>query len=426
MRLRAAFPRTVLCAALGLVLAAGAQAADRSFEVDFSGSFGLSGRWYPETGAYPGQGPHGSGFVVEPTLFVEDSDGRSLTLTPFLRYDSVDERRTHVDLREAYLLLFGQFGDGEWELRLGMDRVFWGVAESNHLVDIVNQADTVEHPNEKSRLGQPMVHLTLTGHLGTAELFLLPFHRQRTYPGRRGRWGPPLEIDPDEVEYESSAGQHHVDLAARYSHSFGPLDLGLSAFHGTTREPILRLASFRPIPIPGGPPIWVPHTLGAYYPQISQVGLDAQLTVESWLFKLEAIHRAGLPNALDVKDDFAGAVLGAEYTFHSVFESAADLNLLGEWSYDGRRLKATRLFQNDVFLAARLTLNDMQGTEVTAALLYDLDYVTRTVTIGWARRLSDQWSLRLEAALTFASDDADFIYLVRRDSFIGLDLVYNL
>ncbi len=108
---------------------------------DFSGRLSAEGRWYPSPGAHTDQRSYAGGFVAEPKLYLEDDAGRSFTLTPFFRYDGADLGRTHADLREAYLLLFGEISDDEWELRLGVDRVFWGVAESRHLVDIINQID---------------------------------------------------------------------------------------------------------------------------------------------------------------------------------------------------------------------------------------------------------------------------------------------
>ena len=287
-----------------LVVAAEARAEMGDIEHSFSGRYSLESRWYPQSPAYPGQRSHATGFVVEPTLFLEDPEGRSFTLTPFFRGDGADSRRTHADVREAYLLLFGELGEGEWEARLGVDRVFWGVAELYNPVDIVNQADLVEHPDGKTKLGQPMAHLTFAGDWGTAELFALPWHRERTFPGRHGRLRSGLVVDPDLVEYESGAEERHLDVAARYSHSFGLLDIGLSVFDGTSREPALRPASFRlvpgpdgmPLPGPDGMPLVVPTALAPYYPQIRQFGLDAQITAESFLLKLEAIHRTGAPN----------------------------------------------------------------------------------------------------------------------------------
>ena len=439
MRFRAVLRHAALGAACGVGLVAGARAEAGSIEHELSGRLSIESRWFPEPAAHSGQRSHASGFVAEPTLHLEDAEGRSFTLTPFFRYDSADSRRTHADLHEAYLLLFGEAGDGEWEARIGIDRVFWGVAESNHLVDIVNQTDLIEHPNQESKLGQPMAHLTWSGDWGTAELFALPWLRERTYAGRHGRLRAGLVVDDNQVSYESAAEERHMDVAARYSHSFGPLDLGLSFFDGTSREPSLQPASFRPaldandVPITcdGIPVPAVPGALAPYYGQIRQLGLDAQVTTEAALFKLEAIHRAGArtrPNCqhpIGEEEDYAAFVLGGEYTFYSVLESAIDLSLLGEWNYDERGRRSTSEFQDDIFLAGRLAFNDVQSTELVAGILADTDYSTRTMTVEWNRRLSDQWSLRVEAVALLDVDEADPVHVTRRDSFIGLDLIYN-
>ena len=435
--------RAALVAAFAVVVgAAEAWAETEDIEAEFSGSLRLESRWHPQSAAYPDQRAHGSGFVAEPTLYVEDAEGRSLTLAPFFRFDAADSRRSHADLREAYLLLFGELGDGEWEARLGIDRVFWGVAELNNLVDIVNQADLVERPDGKTKLGQPMAHLTLSGDWGTAELFALPWHRERTFPGRHGRLRSELVVDHDLVEYESGAEERRLDLAARYGHSFGPLDIGLSFFDGTSREPSLRPV-FRPVidPTTGAPalhpdtgePILIPEgSLAPYYAKIRQLGLEAQLTAEALLLKLEAIHRAGARNLPAPRNRFVGDeesytafVVGGEYTLYSVFESAIDLGLLGEWHHDDRDRSSTHQFQNDIFLAARLGFNDVEGTEVTAAIVADTDYGSRTMSVEFSRRLSDEWTLRLETIAMLEIDEADPIRATWRDSFIGVGLTYN-
>ena len=437
----AARGRAAFVGVLGaLAVAAEAGAESGGFEPSFSGRFGLESRWYPQSPAHVGQRSHATGFIAEPTLFLEDDEGRSFTLTPFFRFDGADSRRTHADLREAYLLLFGEIGEGEWEARLGVDRVFWGVAELYNPVDIVNQSDLVEHPDGKTKLGQPMAHLTFAGDWGTAEVFALPWHRERTYPGRHGRLRSGLVVDPDLIEYESGAEERHLDVAARYSHSFGLLDFGLSVFDGTSREPSLRPAAPRPVLGPTGAPavdprtgtpILIPTALAPFYPQVRQFGLDAQITTESALLKLEAIHRAGARNLptprspFGEEEDYAAFVVGGEYTIHSVFESDADLSLLGEWHRDDRGRRSTHQFQNDVFLAARVGFNDVDGTELTAAVVADTDYGSRTMSIEFRRRLSDEWSLRLETTAMLDIDEADPIRTTWRDSFIGAELTYS-
>ncbi|MDE0164553.1 MAG: hypothetical protein OXL36_05610 [Bryobacterales bacterium] len=413
--------RRVVSGSIWILAAVFAARADAEIvDRDFSGRFSAESRWFPATGAFPGQRSLASGFVAEPKLYLEDAAGRSFTLTPFFRYDHSDPRRTHFDLREAYLLLLGDIGDDQWELRLGVDRVFWGVTESQHLVDIVNQIDFVEHPGGESKLGQPMVHLTWSGNWGVAEVFGLPYHRARTFSGLQGRLRLPLVIDNERVTYESAAGEWHFDFASRYSHSFGLLDLGVSLFDGTSREPFLFPGSDA-----GGMPAFT-----QYYAQIRQFGLDAQMTVGSWLFKLEAIQRSGARNLLGLEEDYAATVFGGEYTFYSVFGSAADVTLLGEWNYDGRGRNATpnrspNTLENDLFSGTRLAFNDVQSTEITVSFLTDLGRATRALALEFDRRITGQWSMHFEAVSLLSVDRADLHYAMRDDSFVELNLVYN-
>ncbi len=400
--------------ALATILGNSTTLAD-GFLYEFSGQVAVEKRWYPDSAAYPGQRSGTTGFVIEPELYIEAPSGWSFNLVPFLRHDGADSRRNHADLREAYFLTYGEIGDSEWELRAGVDHVFWGVTESNHLVDVINQTDLVEHPDEQRKLGQLMIHNTWSGSWGVAELFLLPHHRERTFPGRKGRLRSALIVDHAHASYESSSGDRHIDYALRYSRSLGSVELGFSLFDGTSREPV-----YRPLLLTTGP-VLAPH-----YEQIRQFGLDAQLIVDAWLFKLEAIHRDGAQNIRLQEEDFSALVAGAEYTFFSIFRSAIDLSLLGEWNYDQRGDNATRNLQDDWFLAAHLAFNDIQNTEISASILSDRDHSSDILVMEFNRRLSDSWTMGLEWFSILDADEADIqLHQLSRDSFLEFRITYS-
>lgn len=388
--------------------------------VEYSGRLSTEAWHFPDSAAYPGQRSYAGGLALETTVYMEDDDGRSITLTPFLRYDAGDPERTHADIREAFLLTYGDVGDDEWEMRLGVDQVFWGVVESRPLVDIVNQVDIVEHPNEKTKLGQPMAHFTLSGEWGALEFFGMTWHRERTYPGVHGRLRTGQVVDRNLVSYESAAEEWHVDFASRFSGRFGPFDIGLSLFDGTNREPVL-------VPTLSGSRL----VLAPHYEQIRQYGLDAQLTTGSLLLKLEAIHRTGAKNSrLDQhfnfeEEDYSAYVAGGEYTFSSVWDSNADLVLFAEWLHDDRGQRATNVFENDLFLAARLGLNDVQSTEFVLSVLASLENSSYILGAEFKRRLTDYWFLHVEASTYHEIAEADTVYPVRRDSFLRVNLDYN-
>lgn len=406
------------CAFAALVLALAPAGAVRAAAYDFSGVASIQSRWYPETAAFSGQRSHASGLLAEPTLHIESDGGARFSLTPFLRYDSADSRRTHADIREAYLLVYGELGENFWEFRFGVDQVFWGVAELHNLVDIVNQFDIIEHPREEAKLGQPMARLTLSGDWGVAELLALPYHRERTFSGPNGRLRPGRLILKDSL-YESAAEERHLDMAARYGNTAGPLDFGLSAFAGTNREPFF---------VPAVPENLIPDEttpLIPYYEQIRQFGLDAQLTLGSWLYKLEAIRRNGARNLIGEEQDYRAFILGAERTLYSVFGSVADLTLLAEWHDDSRGRRATNAWANDIFAAAHVALNDVQGTQIAVGMLGDVSHNSRTLSVEFKRRLSDYWSLRVEAIANLRVDPRDIYYDARRDSFVAVHFNYN-
>ena len=399
------------CALAALLLAAAGGAEARP--PDLSGDVRFQARWYPQSAAFPDQRSHTGGLVVEPGLYWEAGDTTSLTVTPLFRYDSADPRRTQADLREAYMLTYGDWDENSWELRLGIDQVFWGVAELNNLVDIINQLDQLGHPRDRPKLGQPMAHLTISGDWGIAEAFLLPYHRARTFPGRTGRHRSGRTISRDAL-YESDAEEHHLDYALRYSTAVGLLDLGLSAFVGTSREPAFVVSSGVNAPL-------VP-----YYEQIRQFGIDAQFTTDPWLYKMEAVHRAGARNLFGREQDYVAFNVGLERTFGAVFGSVADITLLSEWHYDGRGSGATGPWANDLFVMGVLALNDVRSTEVVAGVQADLRHDSRTMNLEFKRRLAERWTMRLEAIVNLSTDRHDLAYDARRDSFLGVEFALGL
>jgi hypothetical protein len=371
--------------------------------VEVSGFVGVDGRLFLHGPATPGVVANSGSLVLQPEFFVESADGRhSAVLVPFLRLDSADGRRSHFDIRE---MLYHRY-EADWELRLGLGKVFWGVTESRHLVDIINQDDGVENPDGEDKLGQPMLNLTLKRDFGVLDLFLLPGFRERTFPGQRGRLRSVPAVDADAALYESGAGRQRIDLAVRYSHSIGDYDIGLAHFHGTAREPLL---------IPDLDPSGQPR-LRPRYDVIHRSALDLQATKGAMLWKLETVFQSGQgPSHI-------AWVAGGEYTLFGVAGGSADLGLLVEHLLDGRGGSAPGPFQNDLFLGARLALNDEASSELLAGVIEDLTGDGRVLSLEGSRRFSDRWTLDLEARVWAGIPARSSFASVRRDDYIQISL----
>ena len=399
----------------GLLLLLAVPAGAEAVFQEVTGRFTLEGRYFPQSSIQSGQREQSLSVVGEPEVYLENEAGQGLLFKPFLRYDSADTRRSHWDIREAYGLFFGEFEDSEWELRAGIDKVFWGVAESRHLVDVINQTDLVEAPDQEEKLGQPMVHATWLNDYGAFEAFVLPYFRKRTFQGRAGRLRTALQIDGEQTSYESAAKQHHLDLAARYSHSIGALDFGLAWFEGTNRSHAFSIALD-----PGSSPVLVP-----FYEQMRQISLDAQITTGAWLLKFESFWRDGERNALSLEEDYLALVGGFEHTWYGILDSDTDLGLLLEFLYDDRGQRSTAVTEGDVFAALRLAFNDEASTDILFGIMQDLDKPTRSLFVDANRRLSDNIALGLEGTAFLNVDDEDGQFSLRRDSLLQLNLTYH-
>ena len=341
--------------------------------------------------------------IVQPEWNMLHDNGKDqFAFIPFARLDSRDNRRTHFDIREAWWLRVS----ADWELLAGINRVFWGVTESHHLVDIINQTDLVEDIDSEDKLGQPMINLSSPQDWGTVSLFVMPYFRERTFPGKDGRLRLPLVTDGDH-EYDASNEQHHIDVALRYAHYAGDWDFGLYYFNGTGREPrfLLNDSGTRLVP---------------FYDLIEQVGTDIQLTREGWLWKFEGLWRS------QNGDHFWATVGGFEYTLYQIVESDADLGLLLEYSWDGRSSDPTEappvVFDDDIFAGTRLTLNDVQDSELLLGLVVDRDTGATQLSLEAERRLTNHWNMELESRWFTNADDSGLISTFKDDSYITLRL----
>jgi len=380
---------------------------------EWSGYVSGEMRGFANSPADPRQDGNTLSLAAQPEYYHEWDDGRqSLTFTPFVRWDETDRKRSHADIRELTWL---QVGD-DWELRAGVRKVFWGVTESQHLVDIINQTDLVEALDGEEKLGQPMLNLALIRDWGTVDFFVLPGFRERTFAGKKGRlrFGKKgrlrfaLPVDTGQTQYESSRKQQHVDYALRWSHYLGDWDLAVSYFNGTSRDP-----NFLPNVDSQGKPI----SLTPFYPQIEQLGLELQATLDAWLWKAEAISRSGQGNR-----PYTALTAGFEYTFVGIFDSQADLGVVSEILYDDRGKNALTPFADDILLAARFTLNDAQSSEALLGVIFDSDDSTRVVTLESSRRLGENWKLSIEAQSFLNVASNDFLYGLRRDNYVQLEL----
>lgn len=381
----------VLLAVASMPLAAVAQTT-------FSGEWSFESRGFFQDPLLSDQHRHDLSTAIRPRFQTDWDRGRQIfTFEPYLRLDMADGDRTHVDIRT----LAWERAWRQWELRVGVRQVFWGVTESLHLVDVINQTDLVEGLDGEDKLGQPMANLAMVRDWGTVDFFMLVGFRERTFPGSAGRLRAALPIWTNQAVYESPRGERRIDWAVRWSHSLGDFDLGLAHFSGTNREP--RLES-------GVLPHLTPH-----YDLMNQTSLDAQWTHGGWLWKLEALTR-------NTDARHFAMVGGFEYTLYQVFGGATDLGVLAEVQLDSRGDEATTPGQDDIFVGVRLALNDVQSTQFLGGAVVDRKSRATLFYLEAQRRVANGWTINLESRAFWSVKPGDPLYGIRRDTYLGLSL----
>lgn len=371
---------------------------------EWSGSISLQTRLFFNSPAFPEQDDQNVSAALEPDYYLEWANGnQSFAFSPFYRYDANDSKRTHADIRELYWR--GEYG--QTVFKAGVDVVFWGVTESQHMVDIINQTDWVEDIDGEEKLGQPMLNVDyLTDNWGAVQAYILPYFRDRTYPGEHGRLRNQPVVTKSDAIYESGDKQKHTDFALRWSDSIGDWDIGLSQFRGTARDPLL-------VPVVSAQSL----TLAPLYLQIDQTSLDVQATKGAWLWKLEALY-----NDNSVEDYYA-TVGGFEYTHFGLHDTPADLGWLLEYHYDQRDENALSNLQNDLYAGVRLTGNDIASSRLLAGVLFDFDSHSTIGSVEAVRRLGESWTISLEARLfSNIEDKKDPLYPLKKDDYIELEL----
>lgn len=386
--------------------------------LDVSGYVGAEWREHLQDGQFNNQAQRQLSLVAEPELVTSfDDDLHTLTFKPYVRLDSEDDERTHFDVRELSWLTYGD----DWELQAGISKVYWGVTESQHLVDVINQTDFVEAPDGEDKLGQPMIRFALIRDWGTLNGFVLPGFRERTFPGEEGRFRTPLVVDTDNARYQASEKASHIDLALRWAHTLDVYDVGVSWFQGTSRDPLF---------VPRLNSNLIPVALTPYYPLIQQTGLDVQATFETWLFKLESIYRrydSHIKQQFSVQnlEDFVALTTGGEYTLYELFDNAWEVGVIAEYQWDSRNDASQALGQNDLFGGARLAFNDAASSELLIGIGQDLDHTSsRSLIAEGSTRWGDSLKLNIDVGLFFSDAPRNISYSFRQDDYVQLGANY--
>ena len=398
--------------------------AERATSFKINGSIGVAGRGYFDEAPFPGEQKvnHVYGYAfgtVNAEYHFSDQDRIKASIygrgTPFSSYSLVDPR-------ELYFI----HAANTWDFLVGFDTVAWGVTESRHLVDVINQRDPGGNlDDDEDRLGQPMANLNLISPtMGTLSLYTLFGFRERDLPEPGDRLRQQFVVSEGDAKFGGNNWEKNVNFAGRYTNSFGLLggsmDVGLSYFHGLSRDPRLQFVpeALPPAVLAALPPgSQVPGKVIPIYDVMNQIGLEGLFAYKDLQLKLEGLSR------WQNGEQYFASVSGFEYTLHDMFNGGADIGLLGEYLWDGRSSNQPATpFDNDVFGGVRVTLNDVGSTRILAGVTVDVADQETYGSVEFEHRLRDDLLLSIDARTFNGIPKNDQFGFLNTESFVEMAL----
>jgi hypothetical protein len=137
------------------------------------------------------------------------------------------------------------------------------------------------------------------------------------------------------------------------------------------------------------------------------------------LLKFEAIYRDA------PQESFFSGATGFEYTFFDIRGSGVDLGIISEYLFDQRALiVATDDDDDDISLGLRIGLNDINSTELVAAVAQDVDDRSRYFYLEASRRIGNAFKASIEArgVSNVAADNPLRIY--ENENYLQFELGY--
>ena len=364
------------------------------------GELSFDNRYFFNAGLQQQKKNHTS-FSFSPEIFKDDSN-KIFHFKVKLRKDSEDSGRDLNDIQELYLINILE----DKEIKFGVSKEFWGVTETSHRVDIINQTDFTEGFDGEEKLGQPMIKISLERQWGLLDIYTLLGFRERNFSGNKGRLRLPLSINEKGPLYSSSSKNKRADFAIRWSNYYDDFDIAISHFSGTSREPRF---------LPSANKI---NELVPIYEVIDQTGLEIQYLLDSLAVKGEVISRSGQG------ERFSAATYGFEYTQVGVLQTRIDLGWVVEFNHDDRLEGSPFVF------GTRFSFNDIYDSQILSGFIVNDKSKELGFLLEASRRIGECCMLSLEG-IYFDDTDEDngqkkLFQAFKDDDFLRAEFIYYL
>ena len=330
-------------------------------------------------------------------------------------YDSKnDNDRSFIRVNEFYT----SYEFDESKILFGKSILFWGALEVKNIVDNFNIQDKRTNPSDIDKIGA--YNIQYSYYFDNSELSLIAklYEQKSTLANSSYQYSFLSKDENLDDTLESEKSLYRPSLYLTYSGSLDEditLDYTVIFQNGYDSQRYFTKKVKQ-------------YTEHAYL--VNKFSTYNTLVQGSALIKLEFLYT----DVIDEKSisNYFHSALGIEYTLDQ-FDEGSELGLLAEYYYYKSQnenisndLTLGEVFQNDLFLGLRYSLNDYGDSTVLGGVILDREYDEENYYVEFETRLKDTIKIKLDLAYIEPSKTHTTVYAQQgRSKKIGLNIAYH-
>jgi len=295
-------------------------------------------------------------------------------------YDTKDSKRRYLNLHDLYY----KHAFDNSDLLIGRTTRFWGAMEFYNQSDLFNTKDWRDNPFDYDRkIGA--WNLAYTYYFDNADLSLITKLHEEEQRVQDQHAIDNLLPNNYHADLETQAGQDRPTLYLKYAGSGEEIQLDYALIYQNGYDGQRYLVATK-------------EQLHQYAYLVNKVMGYATLISGETLYKTELAYTLSDDHHVA---DYAQGSIGLEHTLYGVIHSI-DLGLIAEYyryqTQENKKLDADdfgQLFDNDLALGFRMTLNDDGDSDLLGGVIMDQDNHEKIYALEYNTRLKDHYKLKL-------------------------------
>jgi hypothetical protein len=306
-------------------------------------------------------------------------------------YSTKYDKRRYIMLNEAYLRKEYQ----AYTFSLGKMIKFWGEMEGYNIVDIFNRKNYLYDLFDKGKKRGAWAFSASKYINNNAIELTIKFHEENQKFANNSFPYYPLPTNySSRLQLSDSKYQPTLYLSYNFStDTYIESETKLIFSHGYDHKRYF-------IPLSE-------TLLSQYAYRVNKYLLLSNMLYDDVIIKVEAAY-TDVTNDRQISDYYQFA-FGGEKTFYDLFDT--DLSFYAEYyryGYEDKKLKnvdISEIYNNDIFLALKLNLNDTGSTEVKGGVLIDMGNHEKVIKVEAKSRIKDRFVINGELLRLYPKDN---------------------